>query len=373
MEYKERIKKLNTLEKFINGKNQDDIILVLDKNFEDDKWNVLCSVMHWFRTVETHLRSDKLLKKNLVDYNWGEVYLFLSSVDIVIEGINDINKIAKNKENCRLFYGEKDIFKNSVKDDWEYFKNIRAIFGAHPTQLKDNKEYIVATYPTPYNSLKDRLEGNVKKWDYYTLLWKKEKNSILEQLEFGFSFEDIERYLDKCVNYLDVIYKDIIKMIKKYKENLGLKEIKKVEDPIQQLNILLKEDEERLNKRYKYIIDIMKTLIETKISDVDNEKEYDKYRKKLMSKTESIYNALQYPNKFKNLEELENIIYAKEQYFTSISSYYYTKLNEYYNNEDMEYELIEYFKNRIQPFNNNIKNIKELFCVVKAYNYFINI
>ena len=53
-----------------------------------------------------------------------------------------------------------------------------------------------------------------------------------------------------------------------------------------------------------------------------------------------------------------------------MSSYYYTKLYEFWNNEDMEEILLEHFKNRINPFNKNITNIKELYCLVKAYNYY---
>ena len=116
MKYEERLRKLNGLSEFINGEKQDDILLVLDKKYSDDKWNIICSAVHWFRTVESYLNSENLLKENKEDYNWGEVYLFLSSVDIVIEGINDINKIAKDNEKARLFYKSSEIFKDKPKN-----------------------------------------------------------------------------------------------------------------------------------------------------------------------------------------------------------------------------------------------------------------
>lgn len=184
MNYEERLKKLNSLNEFINGENQDDILLILDKRFKEEKWNIMCAAMHWFRTVEKYLTCENLLDKESKDYNWGKVYLFLSSVDIVVEGINDINKIAKNNDRTRLFYGDNEIFMDKEKDDWEYFKNIRAIFGAHPTKLKDNNEYIVSTYPTPCNNQVDISEKTTKRWDYYTLLWSKEKSHNFNQIEF---------------------------------------------------------------------------------------------------------------------------------------------------------------------------------------------
>lgn len=36
----------------------------------------------------------------------------------------------------------------------------------------------------------------------------------------------------------------------------------------------------------------------------------------------------------------------------------------------MEMILINNFSDRIKPFNANISNIRELYCLVKAYNYF---
>lgn len=370
MKYEERLKKLNGLNEFINGEHQDDILLILDKRFKEEKWNIICAVMHWFRTVESHLNCEHLLDGESEDYDWGKVYLFLSSVDIVIEGINDINKIAKNNDKARLFYGDNEIFKDEEKDDWEYFKNIRAIFGAHPTKLKDNKEYIVSTYPTPYNPKIDILTGTTTGWDYYTLLWSKEKSEDFNQLSFGFKFKDIERYLDKCINYLEVIYRDILNMIYVYKKETAQKEIRKVENPIEQLNILLDEDKARLNEKYKYEIEEIKVLIETPIIDSSNEIAYQKYRNLLIDKIQYLYKAIQHPEEVDNIEDIEDIINCDIEHFTSMSSYYYTKLFEYWNNEDMEDLLIDHFKDNIIPFNSNISNIKELFCLVKAYNYY---
>ncbi len=370
MNYKERVDKLNSLNNFINGEYQEDILLMLDKTYGEDKWSIICAVMHWFRVVESHLDSKKLLITDTDDYNWGEVYLYIAAVDIVTKGINDINKIVTNK-NRRIFKGENNIFNDECKDDYEYFQNIRAIFGAHPTDLNGNRDYIVATYPTPYNSKLDILRGEAKGWDYYTLLWSKEKTDYLKQESFGFKFDDVDRFLDKHLIYLDTLYKDIINMINKYKEEIGKKEIKKSEDPIEQLNILEEEDRIRLNGRYKYIIDDLKVLISTPITDINNKKIYSLYKNKLIAQVPYLYKAIQNPDKISEVELIEQIIYCKTEEFDNMSSYYYTKLFEYWNNEDMEEILLRYFKNRIKPFNNKIINIKELFCIVKAYNYYI--
>lgn len=372
LKYEDRIKKLNSLEKFINGQNQDDILLILDKRYGEDKWSIICSVMHWFRVVEDYLCSDNLLKKNKKDYNWGEVYLFISAVDIVVKGINDIYKIVKNKDGIHLFYGENNIFGDKNKDDWNYFQNIRAIFGAHPTELKDNEEFIVATYPTPYNSILDRLHGTTKGWDYYTFLWSKKKSKEFLQESFGFKFEDINKYLDKYIVYLDSLYKEIITMIKDYKKEVARNKIEKNHNPIIQLNILEKEDKKRLNSRYKYIIDVLRILINTKITNKYNQNEYEKYREKNIENVSILYDIIQNPEEEKQISKIEEVVFCNTEYFTNMSSYYYTKLYEYWNNEDMEEILLKHFKDRIPPFNSDIANIKELYCLVKAFNYYKN-
>ncbi len=371
MKYEERLGKLNGLSEFINGENQDDILLVLDKRYGEDKWSIICAVMHWFRVVENYLCSDNLLKENKVDNNWGEVYLYVSAVDIVVKGINDIYKALKNKNGIHLFYKENDIFKDSKKDDWEYFQNIRAIFGAHPTDLDANKNFVVATFPTPYNSIVDRMKGTTKEWDYYTLLWSKNKSEDFLQESFGFKFKDIDRFLDKYILYLDELYKEITSMIKDYKKEVAKKEIEKNENPMVQLEILRNEDKARLNSRYEYIIDILEVLISQIITDNYNREKYEKYKQENIENVYLLYEIIQNPEKENLLSKIEKVIYCKEEKFTDIS-HYYSKLDEFWNNEDMEEVLLKHFKNRIFPFNNNIKNIKELYCLVKAYNYYKN-
>ena len=125
-------------------------------------------------------------------------------------------------------------------------------------------------------------------------------------------------------------------MIYLYKQELAKQKIIKKENPIEQLNTLLYEDKNRLNERYTYAINEIKLLIETPITDLNNEIAYKKYRNLLINKIPYLYNAIQYPNNVRNIKEIEDIIYCKTEIFTKKSSYNYSKLFEYWNNEDME-------------------------------------
>ena len=50
--------------------------------------------------------------------------------------------------------------------------------------------------------------------------------------------------------------------------------------------------------------------------------------------------------------------------------YQYSKLMEFESNVDLASYLINYFKDKITPFNGNVESLKELYCLVKACNYF---
>lgn len=370
MTYIERIAKLDSLNKFINGEYQDDILLFLNKNYKDDKWSIICAVMHWFNVVKSYLNSECILKENTPDYNWGNVYLYICAVDIITKGINDLNKIL-TKDNKHLFCGENDIFNDDTLDDNKYFQNIRAIFGAHPTDLdSSNGEYIVATYPTPYNPTFDSFRGEIKDWDYYTLLWSKEKSDTLNQKAFGFSFNNIDLYLEKYLNYLDDFYVKTLRLIKNYKKTITKKTINKIDEPLKQLDLLLIEDKKRLDGKYECIIKDVKTLVSIKISDKENEKIYSSYRRKILSCINKLYKAIQYPNRKNEIKYIELLLENEIEEFDNMTHYYYSKLLEYENNLDIKDLLIDYFKDKITPFNSNVTSISELYCLIKASNYF---
>lgn len=366
MNYKKIANKLLSLNKFLNGKHQDDIILILNKKYDYDAWNLICAIMHWFNVVSPYLDSSKVLKKKTKDYNWGNVYLYLCAVDIVTKGINKLYQMINNTD-VHIFNKEHDVFNNTKADDNNHFQNIRAIFGAHPTDLNGNGNFFVATYPTPYNWNIDQITGNGKSWDYYTLLWSKDKKEEWLQKSVGFSFHDIDKYLEKNVNYLDVFYSELVKMIDDYYKKKSNKRFGRINDIYRQIDVLIQKDNKWFNGRYNYILEKYKLLICVEITDEYNKKEYEVFRKKLISKISYVVRVIDNPSKYKSLSFLDELIECDN--FDN-NHYYYSKLMEYYNNYDMTELLINYYGDKIEPFNSNINSLEELYCLVKAKNYY---
>lgn len=117
------------------------------------------------------------------------------------------------------------------------------------------------------------------------------------------------------------------------------------------------------------IKDIVK-LISIEIYDKENEKFYAPYRRKLLSCINKLYKAIQYPNRKNEIKNIELLLENEIEEFDNMAHYYYSKLLEYENNLDIKDLIINYFKDKIIPFNSNVKKISELYCLVKASNYF---
>lgn len=196
--------------------------------------------------------------------------------------------------------------------------------------------------------------------------------NYLKQESFGFRFEDVNNYLDKHIAYLDNIYCNFKNMIEDYRKETSSIKIKEENDPIEQLKILSEEDKIRFNGRYAALIDEFIILLSTDIADAFNKNEYLKFKMVLIEKISLLFDAIQNPDELVDLNEIENIIDCEMPKYDNMTNYYYSKLLEYQSNNEMDKLMIEYFRDKIKPFNSNVTNKLELFCLVKAHKYFCN-
>ena len=80
------------------------------------------------------------LDNNLIDCM--NFYKYVSAIDVVCEGIYQLHRIFMGKESLP-FTDDKSIFNNNIlntQNDDEFFKELRACFGAHPVNLKNRKK-----------------------------------------------------------------------------------------------------------------------------------------------------------------------------------------------------------------------------------------
>ncbi len=203
-------------------------------------WNVICSCMDW---ISVAIRFIQNMPKfdNDIDVKVMQTFTYISSIDIIYESIIQLHRIII-RNNSLPFKDEKTIFdlENTYRDDNEYFKELRAIFGAHPVNLKNKTGRWYASWPSNYVVHNDHdLEVN---------LYSNQIN--VTDVIFGISLNELNEFLRSRYNYLLVLKDAIQKDFQDYKERFKRKKIESVKNVVAQLKILGFEAKERLNNDY---------------------------------------------------------------------------------------------------------------------------
>lgn len=315
----------NLIRKFRDVINDSDYILEKYRNInQKDKWSCICSCMDWIDVSIDYIKKNRkrIEEKTYFDM---EIFSYISSIALIVEATNQLYRVFYDK-NDKPFKGDNSIFKNSQKDDEEYFAHIRACFGAHPTNLNsiENCERNFASYPS--NRV---LEGN-----FSVILYT---NKINEWgTTFELDFEDIYRYFEKRYSYLESLIEKIEDDKMNYIKKLQSKKIRTEKCLKKQIDILICESEERLNKEWNsYIAKKLSSLINFKITNSTNIPIIKKYLESFKKFVEYFYNDLQYLN----TEDREDI-------FLNTYSNSYSRILE---NNFIEYDLIE-MKNLLKEY-----------------------
>ena len=274
------LEKLETLRDKIN-ENVEYMILKYDLSNNKNHWNCICSAMDWIDVAKENIDSDLIRKE--FKYMWKDVYSYLSAVDIIIDGIIQIHRVVFETKDT--IFKENTIFKNNLnKNDYEYFKHIRAVFGAHPVNIdeKGNKKY--ASWIT---------QGIFTDYDFAVLIYDSNKDNQLSK-QFGFKINEVNQFLWKYVQYLDEIYLQIFKKQEEFINDKKKIVIKKSDSALEQIDILMQENEKRLNSEYyEQILKELKIIFATEIKQKGNQIYVLKYREILKKRIDEIYYSLQ--------------------------------------------------------------------------------
>lgn len=149
----------------------------LKKNDNGDKANAVHAGIIWSREVITELNKRKY--DNVTELQTSDLLLLIFYVDILLEATDQIHRVLYNTSKVELLL-EKEIFNNKPEpymqlSDKDYFKELRAIFGAHPVNLKEpiSRAARFADIPMKENSIirfynYPPIKGE---YDFYERLW----------------------------------------------------------------------------------------------------------------------------------------------------------------------------------------------------------
>lgn len=278
---------IDRFRKVVNGNNG----FVLNRYKDVDGkcfWNLICSCMDWISVSIRYIDAAPPTSKH-IDVKTMQIYSLISAVDIVHESINQLHQVIfKPSDRGNPFKGDTSIFSHEEvnKDDNEYFKELRARFGAHPVNLGgENGERLFASWP---------YEGSDGKFDLKINLYSNliEKADIHRSI--GIRIEELSKFLICRYNYLNNLIQEVNRQYDSFSFEMKAKEIATKSNMLEQLKVLKKESNCRFNNDYYNgnIEDIYR-LLSTSLTDRELEEEERHFKDLLIPIVEEIKCNLQ--------------------------------------------------------------------------------
>lgn len=278
------------INKFRERVNENYFVLHIYKNIGGkNKWNCICSAMDWI-SVSVHYLCSKRVLNITKDENMNsiEVYTFLSCIDILWESIQQLHRVFYNTTGIP-FIEEKKIFCNNQfsMDDNNFFKTVRACFGAHPVNLYDsfngaNKERRFASWSGSFG----------RKNEFSVMLYDSDESD--QTIIFDINFKELWLFAEQRYNYLNNLMDLIEQQEQEYIEDQRQIEIEKDSDPLKQIEILMEEVKKRSeNEYYEGELNRLKILFSADIKGEKNKAVVEKYRTLLRKELMEIYENVQ--------------------------------------------------------------------------------
>ena len=255
-----------------------------------NKWNCICSSMDWIEVSVDFINSDWNKSKE-VNIKCMNFFTYISSINVLWEAIEQLHRVFINYKSIP-FKGNSYIFRSKInsEDDNDYFKTIRACFGAHPVNLvepsdpKSKSRKRFASWPyedsflSNYNNFSVRLYSN---------------QIGTEDLYLGINIDELNAFALERYNYINEIIKVIDRQYEDFQLEYRKRKISKSNDIVEQLNILMVEAKKRQAEDYEYTIKDILTIYKVDSINSNNRNVLDKYKVDLEVVVQEVYSRLQ--------------------------------------------------------------------------------
>lgn len=240
------------IHKFRNKVNEKSIFRSVYKNIGGkNHWNIICSCMDWIDVTTEGLPAIELKYKNGLGTNHLDsmnLMQYIVAIDIMVEAIMQLFRVLDSNKSYPL-KNDHSIFKQRKISDDRFFKHIRAVFGTHQVNLdsldgikKVDGERFYASWPA---------KGVMKDNDYIVYLYS--NNPERDNLnEFGLRISDINEYAEKRYWLLEVLIQKVEFYLNEHHNNNVNKLIHLNNAPTMQIEILIRENENRFGEGYAY-------------------------------------------------------------------------------------------------------------------------
>lgn len=334
--------------------NEDEFIFHLYHDVNSiNKWNCICSAMDWIEVSIDYINSDWRTTDS-INIACIQLYSYISSIDILWESVLQLHRVLV--DNNIPFQNNDDCFKEKIscEDDNNYFKTIRACFGAHPVNLSDpinkNDKSFRRYASWPFDS-----STPIGKGDFQVFLYSNRTEGV--DLEISIYVAELESFAQTRYNYLNTLFEVINKQYNNYLKKHRNIPIEKAENYLQQLEILKNESKLRLdNDYYSSAISELILIFKVNVYGEVNSNLLDAYKNALKAVIDELYCNLQnmdfielehdnvlspkHPSELNySMEKLSNAAWGRRDLYAQ------TKLEEYLHSI-IEYDAIQSIEER---------------------------
>lgn len=255
-----------------------------------NKYNAVLSCMDWIDVAVNYLSAPRNNFKNDDELSMG-VHTFISAIDIISDSITQLHRVFFDTKDApfqgiRRIFPENPIQSNDA-DDEACFKNIRAVFGAHPVNLKNKKNSDERWFASWSGN-----PGSRSEYDFSVVLYSNIAGQ--QMIPFGLKYDELNEYLISRYSYLDKIIAKIESDVEAFECTLKKQHIEKSENIVIQIEILLTEAKRRYNNAYfETELKELRELIGCSISDPEAAHREKMYKTELKTVVDEIYLQLQ--------------------------------------------------------------------------------
>lgn len=214
---------------------------------------------------------------------------FITCIDVLWEAIQQLHRVFFSNNNIP-FSEDNSVFKHKIftATDNNYFETIRACFAAHPINLNDNfsgdgkDERRYASWSG----------GWFGKGDFSVILYSNQLNK--DNLFLDIYFDELLEFANIRYNYLQALMEQIDREVEKYFASWRYQIIMRSNDPEEQIEILIKENKQRLdNTYYNYVLEKLRIIFTTSITNSKNLTPVNRYKAALLGTIEELFTLLQ--------------------------------------------------------------------------------
>lgn len=254
-----------------------------NRNGKND-FGAICSAMDWIEVSIDYLINTKITKSrdNIMSM---QVFSLIMAVDMICECITTMHRVIFNTSKNEVPFSDRNDVFLQEKSDNLHFKNLRAAFGAHSTDLTK-----MAPSEKKYSSWSvDKVLG----YDYAVFLYSSIPGKKADI--YGFQIDDILRFAKIRYEYINILIIELQKQYADIQEQFMNTPIRKSNNLAERISFLIDSAEERFGRSdyYHALIDI-EIMLNTPCSYTENEETILEYKQKLLLAIDNIENNMQH-------------------------------------------------------------------------------